>query len=102
MLSNFLNGMEEDVRNTVLVLHNYDGEDLGEFRRNLATYGAVKVRSFEGSNGAVDTLEISVNAENYKTVLELLKKAIIENARGYDAKDERMGGTPNQMNILSM
>lgn len=102
LLSNFANSMEEDVRNTVLVLHNYDGENLGEFRRNLATYGVVKVRSFEGSDGAVDTLTIEVNAENYKTVLDLLKKAIIENARGYDAKDERMSGTPNQMNIRSM
>lgn len=102
ILSNFVNNMEEDVRNTVLVLHNYDGENLGEFRRNLATYGVVKVRSFEGSDGAVDTLTVEVNAENYKTVIDLLKKAIIENARGYDAKDERMSGTPNQMNIRSM
>ena len=102
LLSNYANNMEEDVRNTVLVLHNYDGENLGEFRRNLATYGAVKVRSFDGANGAVTTLNIEVNAENYKTILELLKKAIIENARGYDAKDERMSGTPNQMNIRSM
>lgn len=102
MLSNYLNGMEEDVRNTILVLHNYDGENLGQFRKNLATYGAVKVRSVEGSKGDVTTLNITVDAENYKTVMELLKKAIIENARGYDAKDERMSGTPNQMNIRSM
>jgi len=102
LLSNFVNSMEEDVRNTVLVLHNYDGENLGEFRRNLATYGAVKVRSTDGADGAVDVLSIEVNAENYKTVIDLLKKAIIENARGYDAKDERMAGTPNQMNIRSM
>jgi SPP1 family phage portal protein len=102
MLSNFVNSMEEDVHNTVLVIHNYDGEDLGEFRRNLATYGAVKVRTVDGSDGAVDTLEIDVNAENYKTVMELLKKAIIENARGYDAKDDRLSGNPNQMNIQSM
>ena len=102
LLSNFANGMEEDVRNTVLVLHNYDGENLGDFRRNLATYGAVKVRSFEGADGGVDTLTITVDSENYKTVLDLLKKAIIENAKGYDAKDERMSGTPNQMNIRSM
>ena len=102
MLSNFVNAMEEDVHNTVLVIHNYDGEDLGEFRRNLATYGAVKVRTTDGSDGAVDTLEIEVKADNYKAVMELLKKAIIENARGYDAKDDRMNGTPNQMNIRSM
>lgn len=102
LISNFANNLEEDVRNTILVIHNYEGTDLGEFRRNLATYGAVKVRTIDGSDGGVTTLTIEVNAENYKTVIELLKKAIIENARGYDAKDERMSGTPNQMNIRSM
>lgn len=102
MLSNFVNSMEEDVRNTVLVIHNYDGEDLGEFRRNLATYGAIKVRSYDGRDGSVETLEIAVNAENFKTVLDLLKNAIIENARGFDAKDERLNGSPNQLNIQSM
>ena len=34
--SNFQNVMEEDTRNTILVLVNYDGEKLGDFRRNLA------------------------------------------------------------------
>ena len=100
--SDFVNNMEEDVRNTVLVLKNYDGQDLGEFRRNLTTYGAIKVRTVEGTDGGVDSLEISVNSENYKTVLELLKKALIENLRSYDAKDDRLSGTPNQMNIQSM
>ena len=35
-------------------------------------------------------------------ILELLKKSLIENARGYDAKDDRLSGNPNQMNIQSM
>lgn len=100
--SNFVNGMEEDTRTTVLVLKNYDGQDLGEFRRNLMTYGAIKVRSVEGKDGGVESLQIEVNAENYKTVLDLLKKALVENLRSYDAKDDRMTGTPNQMNIQSM
>ncbi len=102
MLSNFTNNMEEDVRNTVLVLKNYDGTDLGDFRHNLAVYGVVKVRESNGVDGGVETLEIEVNAENYKAILDLLKKAIIENARGFDAKDERLNGTPNQLNIRSM
>lgn len=34
--------------------------------------------------------------------MELLKKSLIENARGYDAKDDRLSGNPNQMNIQSM
>ena len=102
IISNFQNGMEEDPRNTILVLKNYDGENLGEFRRNLATYGAVKVRSADGSQGGVETLNITVNSENYKTLIDIFKKAIIENAMGYDAKDDRLGGNANQMNIQSM
>lgn len=102
MLSDFENNMQEDARNTILVLKNYDGENLGEFRRNLATFGAVKVRYDGETKGGVETLEIAVNAENYKSILELFKKALIENAMGYDAKDDRLSGNPNQMNIQSM
>lgn len=99
ILSDFENHMQEDSRNTILVLKNYDGTDLGEFRRNLATFGVVKVRYDGETKGGVETLEIAVNAENYKTILELFKKALIENAMGYDAKDDRLSGNPNQMNI---
>jgi SPP1 family phage portal protein len=100
--SNFQNSMEEDARNTILILKNYDGQNLGEFRKNLAQYGAVKVRTVDGSGGDVDSLQVEVNSENYKAILELFKKAIIENAMGYDAKDDRLAGNPNQMNIQSM
>ena len=102
MLSDFENNMQEDARNTILVLKNYDGTNLGEFRKNLATYGAVKVRYDGETKGGVETLEITVNAENYKVILEIFKKALIENAMGYDAKDDRLSGNPNQMNIQSM
>ena len=102
MLSDFANHMQEDARNTILVLKNYDGTNLGEFRKNLATYGAVKVRYDGETKGGVETLEIKVNADNYKIILELLKKALIENGMGYDAKDDRLSGNPNQMNIQSM
>jgi len=102
ILSDFQNNMQEDTRNTILVIKNMDGTNLAEFRHNLATYGAVKVRTVEGADGGVDTLTIEVNADNYKAILELFKKALIENARGYDAKDDRMSGNPNQMNIQSM
>lgn len=102
MLSDFENNMQEDARNTILVIKNMDGQNLAEFRHNLATYGAVKVKTVDGKDGGVDTLTVEVNAENYKSILELFKKALIENARGYDAKDERMNGNPNQMNIQSM
>jgi len=102
MLSDFQNRMSEDAHQTVLVIRNFDGEDLGEFRRNLATFGAVKVRSEGGDGGGVDTLRIEVNAENFEAILNLQKKALIENAKGFDVRDITLGGSPNQMAIQSM
>ncbi len=102
ILSNFQNNMEEDARNTILILVNYDGENLGTFRKNLAQYGAVKVKTVDGAAGDLKTLQVEVNADNYKAIIEIFKKAIIENAMGYDAKDDRLSGEPNQMNIQSM
>ena len=102
MLSDFENNMQEDSRNTILIIKNYDGQNLAEFRHNLATFGAVKVKTIDGAEGGVDALQVEVNAENYKSILEVFKKALIENAMGYDAKDDRLSGNPNQMNIQSM
>ena len=101
-LSDFANNMQEDARNTILVIKNYGGTDLAEFRRNLAAYGAVKVESVDGETGGVEALNVEVNAENYRCIVEMLKTALVENARGYNAKDKRMSGSPNQMNIQSM
>lgn len=103
LISTFKNNMEEDSRNTILVLENYDGQNLGEFRQNLAQYGAVKVRSGDGGRGDVRTLTVEVNAANYEAILKVFKKALIENCKGYDFSELRTGGgAPNQMNIKSI
>lgn len=103
ILSTFENNMEEDSYNTILVLLNYGGENLAEFRRNLIAYRAIKLETSDtGVAGDLKTLQVEVNSENYKAILELFKKALIENAMGYDAKDDRLGGNANQLNIKSM
>ena len=102
VLSDFQNNMEEDPRSTILILKNYDGTNIPEFRQNLATYGVIKVTTVDGVQGGVDTLKVEVNAANYQAILMQLKRAIVENGRGFDAKEERMDGDPNQMNIESM
>lgn len=101
LLSMFHNNMLEDNRNTILVIENYDGTDLGEFRQNLSQYGAVKVRTGDGAKGGVSTLSVEVNAGNYQAIMGVLKDAIIENARSFNGKMLN-SGSPNQMNILSM
>lgn len=102
VLSDFQNNMEEDPRTSILVLKNYDGTNIPEFRQNLATYGVIKVTTVDGVQGGVETLRVEVNAANYQAILMQLKRAIVENGRGFDAKEERMDGDPNQMNIESM
>ena len=102
VLSDFQNNMQEDPRTTILVLKNYDGTNIPEFRQNLATYGVIKVTTVDGVQGGVEALKVDVNAQNYQAILMQLKRAIVENGRGFDAKEERMDGDPNQMNIESM
>ena len=102
VLSDFQNNMQEDPRTTILVLKNYDGTNIPEFRQNLATYCVIKVTTVDGVQGGVETLKVEVNAQNYQAILMQLKRAIVENGRGFDAKEERMDGDPNQMNIESM
>ena len=102
VLSDFQNNMEEDPRTSILVLKNYDGTNIADFRQNLATYGVIKVTTVDGVQGGVETLKVEVDAANYQAILMQLKRAIVENGRGFDAKEERMDGDPNQMNIESM
>lgn len=103
ILSDFGDGMQENCSgSSVLVIKNYDGQDLGQLRHNLNTYKAVKVRTVDGSDGGIDKLEITVNAENYKAVLQELRKSLIKNCSGYDIDELKSSGSPNEMTIKSV
>ena len=103
ILSIFGDRVTEDTRDTVLVLKNYDGTNLDEFRRNLNQYGVIKVQSYDGaSGGGVETLNITVNHENYNIILQLLKQKLIENGRGIDTKNDKTTQAPNELNIKGM
>lgn len=102
ILSSFEDNMLEDVNKSILILVNYDGQDLAEFKANLAQYGAVKVRTTDGVAGDLRMLSVDVNASNYQLIVDVLRRAIVQNCMGYDATDARFGGNPNQMNIQSV
>lgn len=102
LLSNYADNLFENPMNSILVLKNYEGEDLAEFREKLAQYSAIKVRTADGSQGGVDTLEVTVNAENYKVIIELIKKAIAHNARSLYLDNDRNSNAPNTLNIKAM
>ncbi len=100
--SNFVNMTDQNPYNQILVIKNYDGTIDENVWQKIANDGIVHVTTVEGTEGGVDTLSLEVNADNYKTTLDCLKRAMIENCRGFDAKDDRMSSNPNQMNIQSM
>ena len=99
LTSTFCNCMQEDIRNTILVLQNYDGTDLKEFREMLMRYGAIKIRSESGAAGDVKTLRIDVDSNNYNVVLSLLRQALIQNCKGYDNNNIKMDGSPNSLQM---
>lgn len=103
ILSNFGDGMEENASgNTILIIKNYGGTDLGEFRQNLSQYKAVKVKTVDGADGGIDSLQIEVNCDNYKAILQELRKALIKNCKGYDVEELKTQGSPNEMTIKSV
>ena len=103
ILSNFGDGMQENASgNTILIIKNYDGTDLGQFRHNISQYKAVKVRTVDGADGGIDSLQIEVNCDNYKSILQELRKALIQNCKGYDIEELKSQGSPNEMTIKAV
>jgi len=82
----------EDLPNSIYVLKNFDGQDLGEFRRNMSVYRAVKVM---GDDGGVDTLSIDIDTEATEKHLDRLRKDIYEFGRGVDTQSEKFGNSPS-------
>lgn len=94
--------LQEDMRSTILVIQNYDGTDLSEFRHNLAAAGAIKVSTVDGISGGVEPLRIEIDSKNYEVVLKELKRAFYNNARAFDPTDELMNSRPSELNIKSL
>ncbi|BDR73640.1 portal protein [Clostridium tetani] len=81
----------EDLPNSIYVLKDYDGTNLGEFRRNMSLYRAVKV----AGDGGVETRNLEINVEAYKTHIEQTRKDIYEFGRGVDTQSDKFGNSPS-------
>lgn len=90
--------MTDHVEDNILVIKEYGGESLRDFKDKLSRYGAVNVHG----DGGIEVLRLQRDSASYAAYLSDTKKALVEAYRGFDAKDERMGSNPNQMNIKSM
>lgn len=106
ILSKFLDSMDEDSRNTILVLKNIGGhseEQLKTIRREINRSGILAFSSnSQTGNADISTLKVDLDINNYQTVLEILKKAIIDTGRGVDTNSELFQKAVNQMTIQSL
>lgn len=81
----------EDTPNSIMVLKNYDGVDLGEFREKLTLYRAVKVTD----DGGVDKLDVTINTEAHTKHQDQNRRDIYEFGRGVDTQANNFGGDPS-------
>lgn len=79
----------EDQPNSILIVRNYDGTDLGEFRRNLNAYRAIRV----SDDGGVETLATPVDVDASNKHLERLRRDIYSFGRGVDMRGDRIGAS---------
>ena len=80
-----------DSPNATLILKGYDGENLGEFRRNLAAYKAIKITGDRDTQGGVEPLNVPINTAEVKTHLEQVRKDLYETGRGVDTQTDKLG-----------
>lgn len=77
----------EDLPNSIYVVKNYGDVDGATFRKNIAQYRVV----FVEGDGGVDSVDIPINVEAYKSHMEQARKDIYEFGRGVDTQCERFG-----------
>lgn len=78
----------EDLPNSIYKVKNYGDVDASTFRKNIALYRVV----FTAEDGDVDTVNIEINTEAYKTHMEQARKDIYEFGRGVDTQADNFGG----------
>lgn len=87
-LSNMQNLFDETAE-VVFVLRGYEGQDLGEFKKNLKYHKAINVAA-DPSSG-VETLTIKLPVEETKSYLKELREMIVDFGQGVDFTSDRFG-----------
>lgn len=80
-----------DSPNATLILKGYGGENLGEFRQNLAVFKAIKIDGDKETQGGVEPLNVPINTAEVQIHLQQTRKDLYETGRGVDTQSEKLG-----------
>lgn len=81
----------EDLPESIYTVQNYSGTNPAAFRKNLAIYRT----AFYDDTGKIDTVNLEINVEAYKTHMEQARKDIYEFGRGVDTQGVDIGSAPS-------
>ncbi|TDM12667.1 phage portal protein [Macrococcus bovicus] len=92
------NNRLSDIQNTfdestdlIFALKGYNGQDLGEFVRNLRHYKAINLYK----DGEIDTITVKIPIEETERYLKMLREMIIDFGRGVDFQSDKFGNSPS-------
>lgn len=83
----------EDIKNFIMALRGYGGENLSEFMRDLSYYRAVKLDADD--NAGLDKIETTINIDAAEKHYQQLKKDIFDFGRGVDKNSDKLGNSPS-------
>lgn len=83
----------EDIKNYIMALRGYGGENLSEFMRDLSYYRAVKLDADE--NAGLDKIETTINIDAAEKHYQQLKKDIFDFGQGVDKNSDKLGNSPS-------
>lgn len=85
--SNNANNIEDLPSGGIYVVKNYEGQNMGTFRRNLSVFRSVNV----AGDGGLDYIATKIDTEAFKTHQDQNRKDIYEFGRGVDTQSDRFG-----------
>lgn len=83
----------EDIKNYIMALRGYGGENLSELMRDISYYRAIKLDADE--NAGLDKIETTVNVDAAEKHYQQLKKDIFDFGQGVDKSSDKLGNSPS-------
>lgn len=81
----------DEIQELIFVLKNYEGQNLGEFMKNLKQYKAINV----AGDGGVETLSAEIPMNSIQAHMNNLRESIFTMGQGVDVSTDKFGQSPS-------
>ncbi|PSL42136.1 SPP1 family phage portal protein [Planomicrobium soli] len=81
----------DEIQELIYILKNYEGENLGEFMRNLKQYKAINV----AGDGGVETMTAETPMSSIQIHMDNLRESLFTQGQGVDVSTDKFGQSPS-------